>query len=50
MRLQREVCELRSKVDAESEHRQLVEEENRRLHSDQQQLQAQARDYADTID
>jgi len=49
-RLSQEVCELRSRADAESGQRQLTEEENRRLHSNQQRLEDQVRDYADAVD
>jgi hypothetical protein len=49
-RLSAEVCELRSRADAESGKRQLVEEENRRLCLNQQQLKDQVHDYAGTAD
>ena len=49
-KLFQEVDELKCRADVASRQRQLVEEENRRLHSNQQWLEGQLRDYADTID
>jgi len=50
VRLHQEVYELRSKADAETEQRQLLEEENRRLYDCQELLQTQVREYAGTVD
>ncbi|KAH7016234.1 uncharacterized protein B0I36DRAFT_337091, partial [Microdochium trichocladiopsis] len=49
-KLSQEVWDLRSRADAESRQRQLVEEENRRLHNNQQWLEGQVRDCAAAVD
>ncbi|KAK0628284.1 hypothetical protein B0T17DRAFT_149373 [Bombardia bombarda] len=49
-KLLQDVDELRSRADAESRQRYLVEEDNRRLHSNQQWLEGQLRDCADAVD
>ena len=48
-KLIQDVEELRSRADAESRQRQFVEEENRRLHSNQQWLEGQLRDNAEAV-
>lgn len=49
-KLLQDVDKLRSRADAESRQRHLVEEDNRRLHSNQKWLEGQLRNYTDAVD